>query len=212
MIWIPQQTPSEEIRTGLWWSSIPDRPVEPGGHITFMEFDKLQKPVPLPNHLHQFVKDYWAVTRAVWDDTPDCFQSFTSFDIVVSAEIATVIEKLEPGLHDIIEIPRMWSLSSGREITRKFCFLHVYQTAKTIDLERSNAFKRIRPSTKQEYYYLQAMTPEDCVVLPGPTKTRHLWRDEIIPSEAFMSDRLKSEIEKLGVRGFKFLATTAKED
>lgn len=177
-----------------------------------MEFDPILPRKPLSPKNRTFAEAYWGVTEAPWDDTPDCFQNLSAIGMMVSAEIAAVIEELEPGLHELLEIKRVWSRSSGKEVERKFYFLNVYQTARTLDVDRSNVEKHERYRTGEEFYALNAMVPENLVLVPGAGEGRHLWRDDLVPRAAFMSNELKKMIESVGARGFDFMATTPAEE
>ena len=205
MIWIPNQDVSGRFETGLsWFESIEDaktekgRLVEPGNPLEYEPFGK---------EMIEFAQKNWARVHSTVEKTPDCFQAFTFQDKVVSSEIAQVIEALEPGVHQFVECPNIWSKAGNCRVEREFLLINVSVKLKTIDVEKSPV-KLVRRRNGSEYFTLSSMLSKDYVIDADYPKSCHLWRDTTVPKLAFMSDELKQRLEEVGARGFDFLPVT----
>lgn len=207
MIWRPSENLSGKFSAGLWWSTDPTETPGKRSNLTFMGIDKLN-PSPLNAENINFIETNWAVARETLAKLPDCFQSFNSFNQVISSEMADVINELEPGIHDIIPIKKTWSFGSQSRIHRAYCYINVHRTARTINLEKSNVDRDTRNSDGLEFSILTSLTPETCIVDERAAVGRHLWRDDVVKSQAFMSEHLKEKLQEAGCLGMEFTACT----
>jgi hypothetical protein len=135
MIFRPN-TAWEDVDTGLWWSDNPYEDSGPENPAMFMDLDSFTAK-PLEHRTFEFIDRYWAVTSGKIDEVGDIFQSLNGRDGVVSHKVADIIRQFEPDLHDIVQIPRMWSFGSQQRIERPYFFINVHTTARTVDMERS---------------------------------------------------------------------------
>lgn len=202
MIYRPM-TDDEAIASGLWWSSNPYEDVSPSNPHAKMDLDWFSV-TPLSEKNKEIVSDNWAVARGKLERLGDVFQSFSSYDVVVSERVHDAIQSLEPRKHDLVPIPRMWSLGSQKPVTAKYFFLNVYETVRTVDLEKSDLFKDETKKGGIKFTRLDSMTPESCWVYESASVGRHLWRDDVTLA-AFMSDTLVDRLKEVGVRGFRFM-------
>ena len=205
MIWIPRQDVSGRFETGLsWFKSVED---------TSDDKRRLKKPVshgdyePFGNEMYEFAQNNWGRIHSTPQKAPDCFQDFTFQSKVVSKEIAQVIEALEPGVHQFVECPNIWSKAGNCRVDREFLLINVSVKFKTIDAEKSPV-KLVRRRDGTEFYELSSMLSKDYVIDASYPRSCHLWRDTTVPKFAFMSEELKQRLEEVGARGFDFLPVT----
>ena len=192
-----------DVETGLWWSDTPELDIGPDNEMAFMDLDLIENH-PLTDAQRDFPSRHWAVTRGKPENLGDFFQGFDTRDVVISQRVADVIEELEPGVHDIIPIPNMWSFSGKVRVERPFCFLNVHAAARTVDLERSDVEHSYRRPDGPKFVYLNSVLNDDCTVLPGAGAGLHLWRDE--PTlQTFMSQTLVDRLRDMSVLGVNFL-------
>lgn len=135
MIYRPN-TAWEEVNAGLWWSENPYEDSGPENPAKFMDLDRF-KAEPLEQRTFEFMERYWAVADGKIDEIGDIFQAFDEKNAVISQKVADIIRQFEPDLHDIVQIPRMWSFGSQQRIERPYFFINVHTTARTVDMERS---------------------------------------------------------------------------
>jgi hypothetical protein len=191
------------VETGLWWSDTPELDICPDNEIAFMGLDMIESQ-PLTEAQRDFPNRHWAVAQGKPESLGDFFQGFRTRDVVVSQRVADVIEALEPGVHDIIPIPNMWSFSGKVRVERPFCFLNVHATERTVDLERSRIVQSYRRPDGPKFVYLNSISEATCTVLPGAGAGLHLWRDE--PTlQTFMSQTLVDKLRDMSVLGCEFL-------
>jgi len=196
----------EAVKTGLWWSENPYEGVSPRNPHAKMGLDLIEIE-SLTEDNKAFVQKYWAVARGKLKDIGDVFQDFDTRDIVVSERIAEVIERLEPGEHDLVKIPNLWSLGSQERVAQTYYFLNVYAKARTVDLESSKVSWVVRKNDGKNIPFLTARTTEKSVAYESAGDDRHLWRDDVTRA-VFMSEELVQALRDLNVRGFRFLPCT----
>ncbi|SLN67521.1 hypothetical protein ROA7450_03612 [Roseovarius albus] len=196
----------ERFDTGLWWSDNPYEEVSQANPRQTMNLDILLAD-PLTEKNKAFVARHWAVVSGEIDRLGDAFQGFDTRDIVVGGNVAQAIDKLEPGVHDLIPIPNVWSLGSQQRVERKFYFLNIYATTRTVIMEKSDTSGGIRKTDGKRWKSLSAIAPECCHVLAEAADGRHLWRDDLTRA-VFMSDTLVRALNEAGVRGFEYMETT----
>lgn len=192
-----------DVETGLWWSDTPELEIGKGSKVAYMGLDSIENH-PLTEEQRDFPNRHWAVARGKPEELGDFYQGFDTRDVVVSQRVADVIEELEPGVHDIIPIPNMWSFSGKVRVERPFCFLNVHASARTVDLERSRIVHSYRRPDGPKFVYLNSISEGTCTVLPGAGAGLHLWRDE--PTlQTFMSQTLVDQLRDMSVLGCGFL-------
>ncbi|MCI5098322.1 MAG: hypothetical protein MRY77_18570 [Rhodobacteraceae bacterium] len=192
-----------DVETGLWWSDTPELKIGPDNEMAFMDLDSIENH-PLTEEQRDFPNRHWAVARGKPEELGDFYQGFRTRDVVVSQRVADVIEELEPGMHDIIPIPNMWSFRGKVRIERPFCFLNVHASARTVDLERSKVRHSYRRPNGPKFVSLNSISEGTCTVLPGAGEGLHLWRDD--PTrQAFMSQTLVNRLRDMSVLGCGFL-------
>lgn len=201
-------TDLEGVASGLWWSDNPYEEYGPNNKAVFMDLDRTVAK-PLAQDTFDFVARHWAVARGKIEEIGDVFQGFDTYDIVVSEKVAEVIERFEPGMHDLVPIPNAWSLGSQQRIERKLFFLNVHATARTIDMERSWIDWVVRKNDGQRIPFLDTISRDGCFVYPDVEEKRCLWRDDIVTHQVFMSGALKEALVAANVRGFDFTECTA---
>ncbi len=199
-------TDYEGVDSGLWWSDNPYEDVSPQNKPASMGLD-VTVARPLTQENTDFVSRHWAVASGKLDEIGDVFQDFQSFQIVVSEKVAEVIERFEPGLHDLVPIPNAWSLGSQQRIDKKLYFLNVHATARTVDMERADVTWVVRRSDGKKIPVLSAISTKKSVVYPNAEEGRHLRRDDITLA-AFMSGALVAAMQDAQVLGFNFRPCT----
>jgi hypothetical protein len=206
MIYRPN-TAWEEVNAGLWWSDNPYEESGPENPSKFMDLDRL-KAKPLEQRTFDFIERFWAVADGKIDEIGDVFQDFASREIVISQRVADIIRQFEPDLHDIVQIPRMWSLGSQQRIERPYFFINVHATARTVDMERSKVTQTRVKKTGEEIVTLGTVQPKENVfVYAEASDNRHLWRDDLTLA-TFMSQALVEALKAASVRGFDFKECT----
>lgn len=206
MIYRPH-TAWEDVNAGLWWSDNPYVDVGPESGYQSMGLATLSAE-PLEQRTFDFIEQYWAVARGKIDEIGDVFQDFSSRAIVVSQKVAEIIRQFEPDLHDIVRIPRMWSLGSQQRIERPYFFINVHVTARTVDMKRSKVTRDRVKSTGEEFVKLGTVQPKENVfVFAEASDGRHLWRDDLTLA-TFMSEDLAQALKAAEVRGLDFKECT----
>jgi len=205
MIYRPN-TAWEDVNAGLWWSDNPYEDHGPSNPSKFMDLDRFNAE-PLEQRTLDFIDRYWAVADGRIDEVGDIFQAFDEKNAVISKKVADIIRQFEPDLHDIVPIPRMWSLGSQQRIERPYFFINVHVTVRTVDMERSSIARIVQKNTGRRVIRLRALTKEACVVIAEASDGRYLWRDDLTLA-TFMSEQLVVALEAADVRGFDFMECT----
>ncbi|SPJ28086.1 imm11 family protein [Falsiruegeria mediterranea] len=207
MIYRPN-TAWEDVNAGLRWSENqnPKEDTGPANPSKYMDLDSFTAK-PLEHPTFEFIDRYWVVAGGTIDEVGDIFQAFDEKNAVISQRVADIIRQFEPDLHDIVQIPRMWSFGSQQRIERPCYFINVHATARTVDMGRSQIAQITQKNTGREVIRLRALTKEACVVLADAAHGRHLWRDDITLA-TFMSEELVRALKSAEVRGFNFKECT----
>ncbi|WP_040304605.1 imm11 family protein [Ahrensia sp. R2A130] len=133
-----------------------------------------------------------------------------------SQEFRDLIEELEPGIHEFSPVP-VYDKKLENVVAERF-LLRVRQCVPTIDPDTSNPEIIHRPSHAPEsgdFWLNLALLPLEKYKKAPPLKLSmkfpsdvHLWRDSVRNSyeQVFISDLMKSEMEKRGLFQEKNLA------
>lgn len=128
---------------------------------------------------------------------------------IMSDALRHAIETIEPDRHQFIDIPQVFSRTSKADVPGKWCVAHVYQEARTVDLERSKLNVTVlKHLDNKEILSLFATTAGNRVVYETAADGRHLWRDDIT-KDIFCDQEFKDKIsEYFPDSGIAFLPCT----
>ncbi len=200
--------PSPDVGSGqksrVDWVQDPTKK-RPENGLKRLDVDRIQR-VPLTPGNRKIVETSWAACSASLEKFPDFMGSFDAAGFVTTQTIADEIERLEPSVHEMIPLSRVWSLESKARSERKFVFINVSALVETVNLEKSQISRGTVQATGEEFVSLSAMVPESCVVYPQAGEGRHLWCDKATKA-MFMSATLKQFIAEHGTRGVYFVGS-----
>jgi hypothetical protein len=126
--------------------------------------------------------------------------------VVCSGELKSIIEELDPGLHQFILIKVI--LKTGQDAPGTHFILNVHHTLDTIVDEMTKSTKgswTLPDDPKRHGRYLSEIAPKAGDVTVSRTKLTktNLWREKAYPDIYMMSDLLHDRIKNAGMRFFK---------
>ncbi len=112
--------------------------------------------------------------------------------ILVSDAFKDIIERLEPNVHQFFPVEVLYKDGSH---ARQMYFFNICNRLDTMDRERATAnLDRI----------MWDPASGDFVFSKSLIGNHHIWKDKFIHPGKFLSDTVKSEIEKIGLTGITF--------
>lgn len=205
MIYQPTTDCSRDWPSGNWRKDTPD------GKLWYFRPNPIIQGRLESDIVKQFSENWYSST-VHQDDLPNALEAFhgsLSNPAVFKKEFADLVEELDPGKHQIIEIANHWSKSDQVEIPGDYYLVNVYQTARTVDLEHTKLNRFVQRGTGINIVMLDSLTPETCTVYKSASEGRHLWRDDQAGA-VFCSQEFRDRAKALqgGSGCVRFIETT----
>lgn len=121
---------------------------------------------------------------------------------VVRDDFRTLVEELDPGLHQFLNINVM--TNEGDPIAGDWFLMNVTHRQKTIIPTEDAAYPH---PTNPERMGMVLMSPQKLVVDTSELSPANLWREEGYHNELFVSDQFPKLLKDNGIKFFKFVKT-----
>jgi hypothetical protein len=124
--------------------------------------------------------------------------------MVVSQDLAHLIEEIAPGRHQIIPLSDVWFYKAKKPSPRQYSAILIMDYVHTVDLAQSDVQSHFIAHLGKTAIWLSAIFPDKRVVYTATSEGRHIWADD--PTGAiFCTQEFKDRVEKmLGLNGLMF--------
>jgi len=160
---------------------------------------------PFPESLKSEIENHWLLLSYGKKEMPKIFNSIIDRHFSglqpIDKEVSDTFCNHADGLCEVIRIPKVWSLTSNRQIDEAYFLANVFRSVKTIDLEGSNAMKVVNPKVAIEYTI--PMNPKTTKINSDFTEVSGVWRDSST-SFWFCDDAFKTDMESVAPDYYRY--------
>lgn len=124
--------------------------------------------------------------------------------MVVSVELADLIEQLCPAQHQIIRLSNVWFKRAKEPSPGRYAAVLVMAYTRTVDLDRSNIYRTYLPHLEKTAVVFTGSTLKTRVVFAAAEMGKTLWADDVTGA-LFCSEQFKEVVEAMpGLSGYDF--------
>lgn len=166
---------------------------------------------PIPDWLHDALRDHWALTDRRLSDLPLYFDSLESRHFsglqVMAAPLAEIFAQAGGDKVELVQVPNLWSCPDHGRIADPYFMVNLYRACPTIDLDRSGAMKVVNPRFAHGYS-VAGLGDRSIRILSRIACDHPVWRDSHT-SDWFCTAAFRARLEAAAPGEYMFVELSA---